>query len=56
MPRLENIGPSVKFSDCFEPVNPPEDDDYKRGFLDGWVKCTDYFIKHESNKEGDIYG
>lgn len=36
----------------FEPVKPPEDDDYKRGFLDGWVKCTDYFIKHELNKEG----
>ena len=54
--RLENIGPSVKCSDCFEPVNQPEDGEYKRGFIDGWVKCTDYFIKHELNKEDDIYG
>ena len=53
---LENIGPSVKCSDCFEPVNQPEDGEYKRGFIDGWVKCTDYFIKHELNKEDDIYG
>lgn len=50
-PRLENIGPSTKFSDCFEPVNQPEDGEYKRGFIDGWVKCTDYFMEHELNKE-----
>lgn len=53
VPRLENIGSSTRFSDCFEPVTPPEDDDYKRGFLDGWVKCTDYFIKHEQTKENE---
>lgn len=52
--RVENIGPSCKFSDCFEPVKEPEESDYKRGFLDGWVKCTDYFIKHEQTKEDEI--
>lgn len=35
----------------FEPTGESEDDDYKRGFLDGWVKCTDYFIKHEQTKD-----
>lgn len=50
--RLENIGPSVRLSDCFEPVKPPEDDDYKKGWLDGWIACTNYFIKNECyNKE-----
>ena len=51
--RLENIGPSVKFSDCFEPAKPPEDDDYKKGWLDGWIACTDYFIKNEGYVKED---
>lgn len=50
--RVENIGPSVRFSDCFEPIKPPEPDEYKKGWLDGWIACTEYFIKSEGyNKE-----
>lgn len=46
--RIENIEPSYLFSECFEPSYLPEDDDYKRGYLNGWVDCVDYFIKNEN--------
>lgn len=50
--RVENIGASVRFSDCFEPIKPPEPDEYEKGWLDGWIACTEYFIKSEGyNKE-----
>lgn len=44
--KPENVMPN-----CFEPVNPPEDDDYKKGWLDGWIACTDYFIKSEGHRD-----
>jgi hypothetical protein len=38
--KPENVMPN-----CFEPTKPPEDDEYKKGWLDGWIACTEYFIK-----------
>lgn len=40
--RIQNIGPKRLFSDCFEVVKPPEDSDYKLGYIDGWMDCIQY--------------
>lgn len=46
VPKPENIMPN-----CFESIKPPENDDYKKGWLDGWIACTDYFIKYEGHRD-----
>lgn len=46
--RIENIGPSYLFSECFEPLRVSEDNDYQRGYINGWVDCADYFIKNKN--------